>query len=226
MIPAAGSGKRMRASQNKLFLQLGDRPILAHTLQRFQEDEWCESIIVAIKEDERLLMEAIAKKFNLSKITQFVVGGAERQHSVHACLEAYDGTSESIVLVHDAARPFIHESTIHDLVMKANETGAAIAAVKVQDTTKVVVSDIVQQTLPREQLWAIQTPQAFRYELLYNASKEALEEQFEATDESMVVERYGAPVHIVESTYDNIKMTTTADLSYGHYLLKERGELR
>ena len=84
MIPAAGSGKRMRASQNKLFLQLGDRPILAHTLQRFQEDEWCESIIVAIKEDERLLMEAIAKKFNLSKITQFVVGGAERQHSVHA----------------------------------------------------------------------------------------------------------------------------------------------
>lgn len=214
----------MGASQNKLFLPLGDRPIVAHTIAQFQRDEACRSIIVAIKEEERLVMEAIAKKFKLTKITAFVEGGEERQHSVHACLQAFEGKDEDIVLVHDGARPFIRHETIHALVQKAKMCKAAIAAVRAKDTMKVVRDQVVESTLDRSSLWSIQTPQAFRYDVLYEASARALREQFVATDESMLVEQYGTAVHIVESTYDNVKMTTQEDLAFGHYLLKQRGE--
>lgn len=221
MIPAAGSGTRMGANMNKLFLQLDRRPILAHTLDVFERDDRCESIILAVKREERVLIQAVAKKYNITKARTFVDGGKERQQSVHACLEAYP-KEDGIVLVHDAARPFVTHETIGALVDRAAQSGGAVAAVRAKDTMKVVKDGIIEETVDRSTLWSIQTPQAFRYTLLKQASDQANEAQFEATDEAMLVERIGVPVAVVESTYDNVKMTTTEDLVFGEAILKSR----
>ncbi len=224
MIPAAGSGNRMEAGKNKLFLQLDDRPILIHTLLKFEEDPNCSSIILAIKETERLFIQALLLKYRIKKVSQMVTGGQERQQSVHACLEVFKGSVDSVVLVHDGARPFVSRQTIVELVQTAYQSGAAIAAVPVKDTTKIVVEGKVQGTPDRETLWSVQTPQAFRYQLLFDASEQAIKEGVFATDESMLIERLGYPVQIVKSTYENIKMTTPEDLVIGEVLLKGRNE--
>ncbi|GKV68464.1 2-C-methyl-D-erythritol 4-phosphate cytidylyltransferase [Sporosarcina sp. NCCP-2716] len=222
MMPAAGSGTRMGAGQNKLFLKLAGKTILGHTLTVFEEDPWCAGIILAVKDSERPVIEAIIRDSAITKVKALPAGGAERQDSVAACLEAHQ--EGGIVLVHDAARPFIARPVIHKLAESAAEHGAAVAGVKAKDTMKYVTDGQVEETADRERLWIIQTPQAFRYELLLDASRKARQEQFLGTDEATLAERAGLPVHVVGSTYDNIKMTTPEDLAYGGYLLKKRLE--
>ncbi len=222
VLPAAGSGKRMGAERNKLFLELEGQPILAHTLQVFQQDPWCEAIVLAIKEEERNFIEELVETYKLSKVTHLVQGGSERQHSVFEALKA--AYPCEIVLVHDAARPFILQSTIHALVKKAATEGGAIAAVKAKDTMKRVVNGRVEETIDRETLWSVQTPQAFRYPLLFEAAEQAQKDGFLGTDEAMLAERAGIPVHVVESSYDNQKMTTSDDLLIGELILKRRKE--
>lgn len=220
MMPAAGSGQRMGAGYNKLFLKLDDKPILVRTLEVFEGDQACAGVILAVKPDERALIQAMLERFAITKVTAMVDGGGERQNSVAACLQAYVG--EGIVMVHDAARPFIRQSVIDELVLVADKHGAAIAGVKAKDTMKYAPAGVVEETVDREKLWIIQTPQAFRYALLREASDKAELEGFVGTDESMLVERFGHPVRIVESTYDNVKMTTQEDLVFGEILLKRQ----
>jgi len=220
MLPAAGSGRRMGAGFNKLFLEMANKPILIHTLDVFEQDPACSGIILSVKVEEKQQIEEMLKRFAITKVTALVEGGMERQQSVAACISAYQ--SEGIVLVHDAARPFIHQEVIHELVEVAHVHGAAIAGVQMKDTMKYAPGGIVEDTVDRSKLWAIQTPQAFRYELLKEASEKAEAEGFLGTDESMIVERLGHPVRVVESTYDNVKMTTKEDLLFGEVLLKQR----
>lgn len=218
MIPAAGSGKRMGAGFNKLFLKLGEKPIFIHTLEAFEQDPFCQNIILAVKEEEQQDIQACLEQFGITKVKQMVEGGTERQYSVDACLAAHE--AGGIVLVHDAARPFIRQSVIHALVKEASEHGAAIVGVKAKDTMKLAPSGTVQETVNRDHLWIVQTPQAFRYNLLQKASEQAKAAGFLGTDESMLVERIGYPVRMVEGTYDNVKMTTQEDLAIGEILLK------
>jgi len=220
MMPAAGSGQRMDAGYNKLFLKLDDKPILIHTLQVFEGDPACVGVILAVKPDERAQIQSMLDQFTIHKVIALVDGGGERQDSVAACIHAHVGGG--IVLVHDAARPFIHRSVITELVKVAEKHGAAIAGVRAKDTMKYVESGVIEGTVDREKLWVIQTPQAFRYELLQLASAQAQAEGFLGTDESMLVERLGEPIRIVESTYDNVKMTTQEDLVFGEILLKRK----
>ncbi|QTD39868.1 2-C-methyl-D-erythritol 4-phosphate cytidylyltransferase [Sporosarcina sp. Te-1] len=220
MIPAAGSGKRMGAGRNKLFLELGDKPILIHTLDVFEQDPDCEGIILAVRPDERDDIKGLLDRFGISKAEQLVDGGGERQQSVAACIKAHQ--TGGIVLVHDAARPFIHRHVIHRLVETAETFGAAIAGVQAKDTMKMASDGIVEETVDRNCLWIIQTPQAFRYELLAEASEKAEADGFFGTDESMLVERLGYPIRVVESTYDNVKMTTKEDLVFGEIFLSRR----
>lgn len=220
MLPAAGSGRRMGAGFNKLFLELAGKPILMHTLDVFERDHNCEGMILSVKPEERPTIEQMLQAYGITKVKAMVPGGAERQQSVAACIQAHQ--NGGVVLVHDAARPFIHLDVIRKLVEAASEHGAAIAGVPVKDTIKVTVDGVVEQTVDRSKLWSIQTPQAFRYELLKEASEKAEADGFLGTDESMIVERLGVPVRIVESTYDNVKMTTSEDLLFGEVLLKRR----
>ena len=169
MMPAAGSGQRMAAGYNKLFLQLAHKPIIVHTLLVFEEDPACKGIILAVKPDERKEIQSMLDQFGISKIKSIVDGGTERQYSVAACIEAH--AENGIVLVHDAARPFLQRSVIADLVQKATEFGAAIAAVQPKDTMKIATNGVVEKTVDRENLWVVQTPQAFQYDVLKEASE-------------------------------------------------------
>ena len=221
VLPAAGSGKRMNAGHNKLFLKLREKPILIHTLEVFEKDANCTGIWLAVKPEERAIIQDMLKQYHIMKVKGLPAGGEERQHSVYACIQAA-GNESKLILVHDAARPFIELSVIAQLTKEAQKNGAAIAGVKVKDTIKRVKNTVIEETVDREQLWMIQTPQAFQTSILINAQKQAAQDDFLGTDESMLVERLGIEVHVVESTYDNVKMTTREDLLIGEAILQKR----
>lgn len=220
VLPAAGSGKRMAAGKNKLFLPLLGKPILIHTLEVFEQDENCTGIWLAVKPEERQFIQQLLTTYQITKIKGMPDGGLERQNSVHSCIKSMDKVE--IVLVHDAARPFITKPIIDKLVEVAYDKGAAIAGVKAKDTMKKVKDSVIVETIDRDSLWMIQTPQAFRFDILKEAEDVAEKVGFLGTDEAMLVERLGHKVHIVESTYENVKMTTKEDLIFGEAILKSR----
>lgn len=220
VLPAAGSGKRMGAGQNKLFLKLFEKPILIHTLEVFEQDNSCTGIWLAVKPEERGFIQELLVEYGISKVKGLPDGGAERQYSVHSCIKEMDQVD--IVLVHDAARPFITHNVIANLVQRAQENGAAIAGVRAKDTMKKVRDGVIEETVDRESLWMIQTPQAFRFDLIAHAEDAAEKVGFLGTDEAMLVERLGHAVHIVESSYENVKMTTKEDLVFGEAILHKR----
>lgn len=220
IIPAAGQGKRMGAGKNKLLLELNGVPILVHTLLVFEEDELCEGIILAIHPHDELEFKTLLKKYHIHKVAKFVQGGKERQHSIYNALKTVAG--DGIILVHDAARPFIQKNHIHLLVQSAERTGAAIIGVPAKDTMKKVCEGAVLETVERSSLWAVQTPQAFRMSLLLKAYKQADDDDFIGTDDSSLVERISYPVAMVEGDYDNIKLTTPEDFFFAEAILKKR----
>ncbi|MCL7749113.1 2-C-methyl-D-erythritol 4-phosphate cytidylyltransferase [Halalkalibacter alkaliphilus] len=219
VIPAAGQGKRMKAGKNKQFLKLRGEPLIVHTIRLFQEDPWCEQVILVANPEELEIMNELAKKHSLSKVT-VVEGGKERQHSVRKGINSIEG--DMIVLVHDGARPFVTRDVIHSLVQKAAEMGAVTAAVPVKETIKRVLSKRVVNTLKREELWTIQTPQAFQLKLVKEAHEKAQAADMLGTDDASLVEWLGHEVAIVEGDYQNIKLTTPDDLLFAEAIMKER----
>ncbi|MFZ7943154.1 2-C-methyl-D-erythritol 4-phosphate cytidylyltransferase [Neobacillus sp. 19] len=220
ILPAAGLGKRMRAGKNKLLLELNGMPVLVHTLRVFEEDEDCEGIILAIHPQDEQEFKALLRKYRVRKVLNLVPGGDERQHSIYNALKTVE--SNGIVLVHDAARPFIRKGHIHRLTETARETGAAIIGVPAKDTMKKVQDGVVVETVERSSLWAVQTPQAFRISILREAYEKAERDHFLGTDDSSLVERLNVPVSVVEGDYDNIKLTTPEDLFFAEAILKKR----
>lgn len=228
MLPAAGSGRRMGAGENKLFLPLAGKPILVRTLSVFQQDPNCTGIILAVRAEERERIQEMLSDYGITKVTAMPDGGGERQDSVRACIRTFmdaGGAADAVVMVHDAARPFLSRRVIRQLAETVNESGAAIAAVPSKDTVKHVEDGAVVSTPDRSRVWLVQTPQAFRAGLLAEAEEKALADGFLGTDESMLVERLGHSVRVVESTYDNLKMTTKVDLAIGEGLLKQQEEM-
>jgi 2-C-methyl-D-erythritol 4-phosphate cytidylyltransferase len=223
ILPAAGQGKRMGAGKNKLLLTLEGIPVLIHTLKVFEADAACSDIILAIHPDDEAEFKNLLAQYGIHKVSSLVVGGKERQDSVYNGLKAV-GSFDGVVLVHDAARPFIKVETIHKLVEAAGKQGGAIVAVPVKDTIKKAVDSQVLETVERSSLWAVQTPQAFRVSVLLEAHNKALEEQFIGTDESSLVERLPHQVSIIEGDYDNIKLTTPEDLYFAEAILRKRME--
>ncbi len=223
IIPAAGQGKRMGAGKNKLLLKLEATPILIHTLKVFEADPECSGIILAIHPDDEQEFKSLLNEFGIHKVSSLVTGGKERQDSVYNGLLAVSSL-DGIVLVHDAARPFIKVETIHKLVDAASKDGGAIVAVPVKDTIKKAANNQVAETVERSSLWSVQTPQAFRVSVLLEAHNKAAREQFIGTDESSLVERIPHPVSIIEGDYDNIKLTTPEDLYFAEAILRKRKE--
>ncbi|WP_421382611.1 2-C-methyl-D-erythritol 4-phosphate cytidylyltransferase [Bacillus salacetis] len=220
IIPAAGQGKRMKAGKNKLLLELEGRPILIHTLEVFERDSDCEGIILAVHSDDKEALAELAVTHEITKVKNMVLGGKERQDSVYNALKSVENAE--MVLVHDGARPFIAGSVIKELVKEAEIRGAAIAAAPVKDTIKKAADGVVQETIERSSLWQVQTPQAFRTQLLMDAHQRAEREGFTGTDDASLVERMGEEVGIIESDYDNIKITTPEDLYFAEAILAKR----
>jgi 2-C-methyl-D-erythritol 4-phosphate cytidylyltransferase len=220
IIPAAGQGKRMGAGKNKLLLELNNIPVLIHTLKVFEEDELCEGIILAIHPQDEEEFILLLKKHNVKKVLDLVPGGKERQDSIYNALKTMK--TEGIILVHDAARPFIQKDQIHRLLDTAQKTDAAIIGVPAKDTMKTVRDNVVKATVERSSLWVVQTPQAFRFSLLYRAYEQAAKDGFVGTDDSSLVERISHPVTMVEGDYDNLKLTTQEDLFFAQAILQKR----
>ncbi|MBT2758974.1 2-C-methyl-D-erythritol 4-phosphate cytidylyltransferase [Mesobacillus foraminis] len=220
VIPAAGQGKRMGAGRNKLFLPLDGIPVLIHTLKVFEEDGECSGITLAIHPDDEQAFKQLLMEYGIQKVISFVYGGKERQDSVYSGVKAL--AADGIVLVHDGARPFIKQQTIHELVKAADKDGAAIAAVPVKDTIKKAEDLQVTETIERSSLWAVQTPQAFRISVLRKAHEEAAKNDFVGTDDASLVERLPHKVVIIEGDYDNIKLTTPEDVYFAEAILRKR----
>lgn len=223
IIVAAGTGSRMKVSVNKQYLMLSGKPVLARTIEAFEKSEFISEIIVVInREDHKQFEDCILIPFKFLKITSVVDGGTDRQGSVYNGLKKVPSDTE-IVCVHDGARPFVTQDNIKESVMAARKLGAACTGVPVKDTIKQADEcGIVEKTLDRRLLWAIQTPQAFKREVLINAHEKAILDGFRGTDDCVLVERLGLSVQMVMGSYSNIKITTPEDLVFAEAIGKER----
>jgi len=223
IIPAAGSGKRMGGSTSKQYLTIGDRPILIETLIVFNASPYIDEIILVSPPDDLPLIKKMLKGYSLNKVSKIVEGGKERQDSISNGLDALDPSS-SIVLVHDGVRPFISDEIIKELIDTVNQYGAAIVAVPVKDTVKKIWDAAIIETVPRENLWLAQTPQAFRAKIIIDAYANAEEKGLMGTDDASLVEAMGLDVKIVMGSYENIKITTPEDLVFAEAIKKERAK--
>lgn len=214
LVPAAGMGKRMGASMNKQYLLLDGKPILAHTLQLFQDAGFVDEIYPLVPAGEiEYCRTEIVTAYGLSKVKEIVAGGAERQHSVLNGLRVLDDcNSDDIVIIHDGVRPFVPPAVLQRSVEMALEHDSALVAVPVKDTVKVVRDGFAVDTPSRESLWLAQTPQTFRYGVIRSAHELAAAEGFLGTDDASLLERLGDAVHIVIGDYRNIKITTPEDM--------------
>jgi len=225
IIPAAGVGRRMGHKIPKPYLTLAGKPILAHTLAVFESLPEIDEITLVTQPSElELCQEKIVIPYGFQKVLRLVPGGKERQDSVyHALKILHQQEHLEIILVHDGVRPFVTPEAIRRVIKTARDTGAAILAQIAQDTIKQVnKKHRVVRTLDRRELWLVQTPQAFRADLLWKAFVEAYANNFYGTDEASLMENLGVPVTVVKGSTHNIKITTQEDLHLAEALVKIR----
>ncbi|MFN0111733.1 MAG: 2-C-methyl-D-erythritol 4-phosphate cytidylyltransferase [Blastocatellia bacterium] len=224
IIPAAGSGSRLGGQIPKQFLEIGGAPILSHTISRFIECNDIGAIAVALPADKLEEFRARNRGARVIKPIYYVNGGAERSDSILNALAAVAELNPEIVAVHDAVRPFVTPAQISAVIAKAKEVGAAILALPATDTIKEVENGLIERTIDRRRIWRAQTPQAFRYELLMQANREARAANLPSamtTDDSLLVERLGVAVTVVEGSPNNIKITTPEDLLIAEKLFEQ-----
>ena len=223
IIVAAGEGRRLGGAIPKSLRPIAGRPLVLRTLDRFFSAQSVEEVILVVGGKElgqsRALLEADP---NLSRRRWTLqAGGDSRQESVRRGLEKLEADCE-IVLIHDGARPFISPALIDRCVHQTYRTGAVVIGVPAKETIKVVSPEHwVQGTPARSTLWAIQTPQVFRKEILLEAHERGMREAIEATDDAMLVERIGRPVFLVEGERTNIKITVPEDILLAEALVRE-----
>lgn len=207
IIAAAGESRRM-GGIDKVFASLGGKPALAHVLHAFDGCDSIDQILAVVNEKSLERCHKLIAEEGLSKPIEVCAGGRRRQDSVAAGLKQLNKCDW--VVIHDGARPLVTKDLIERGLEAAQETGAAVAAVPVTDTIKVAGDDkIVRQTPPRQNLWAVQTPQVFRSDIIAQAYKQA---KGEVTDDASLVEQSGYKVKLYMGAYDNIKITTPDDL--------------
>jgi len=223
MIPAAGSRTKKPAA-SKQFTELGGKPILMHTLQKFVNTPEVSEIHIALRENEIAGFRTQLDEAKLKKPVELVGGGEHRQNSVANALAGLTASDDDVVLVHDAVRPFVTPNIIEDVIKAVKKYGAAIAGLPSVDTVKQVerTADgaLIKTTLPRERVVLAQTPQGFRYDMLKKALDEAALDGFMGTDEASLIERSGKEVMVVMGSPKNIKITTPADMELAEFYLK------
>lgn len=229
IVLAAGHGTRMAGLGKKPYLDLAGRPILAHTLTVFQASPLVDKIlVVAAQGDEQNCVRDVLVPYAIDKADQVVTGGETRQESVFNGLQELGAQASCphLVVIHDGVRPFVTEEMIENTLESASKWGAATVAVPVKDTIKEAdAEDFVVKTLNRQRLWAIQTPQAFKYDLILQAHLYARENRIQVTDDASLIEQLGIHrVKLVIGAYENIKLTTPSDLVTARAIL-EQGKL-
>jgi 2-C-methyl-D-erythritol 4-phosphate cytidylyltransferase len=220
IIVAAGKGVRMGPQTDKLFLTVAGRPVVAHTWERFDRAACIDEIVLVVRNGLQGAFEEMARDFDLGKKHRFVVGGKERQDSVWNGLQALD-SSARIVAIQDAARPCTDEELIAATIQAADEVGAAVAAQQVTDTIKESRDGLsIAAHLDRSRLWAVQTPQTFRVDVIRRALAQVREKGLQVTDDTAACELIGQSVKLVAGARPNPKITVPADIPYVELLLK------
>lgn len=222
VVPAAGRSVRM--GEDKLFLSLGEVPVILRTLRTLESSPYITEIIIAAREEQLVPLGQLCKEAALAKVQKIVVGGETRSASVLAGIREADPASE-LIAVHDGDRPLVTVDIVNAAIEKAAQRGAAAPAVPVKDTVKRSADGVVTATLDRTELYAVQTPQVFEHGLILGALEKAMADGAELTDDCSAVERIGMPVCLTEGSYDNIKLTTPEDLAVAEAILERWGLL-
>ena len=224
IVPSAGTGERMHLGIRKPYISLMGRPILAFILDALDTVSAVDRIIVPVYPGEEHFCEnEIIANMSLQKTVRVIAGGETRQESVRNALGQLCDTCD-LVLVHDGARPLVTTAMLQTAVTETQTRKATTMAVPVKDTITLLSGDnmVVQQTLPRERLYAIQTPQTFERNLLVRAHQRAVQDGFAGTDDASLVERLGGNVYVLMGSYANMKITTKEDLVLAEALLARR----
>ena len=228
IVLSAGKGKRMNTDIPKQYLMLEGKPVLTYSLEAFERSMVEEIVLVAGKEDIAYCREEIIAPYHLKKVKTVIPGGKERYHSVFCGLKELAGQEEipDYVMVHDGARPFVDQEIITRCAEAVEEFGACVAGMPVKDTIKIADEEqFAVHTPRRSDVWMVQTPQVFEFDLLYHAYEEMIRrekagEKIEVTDDAMVVETVmGRNIRLVEASYRNIKITTPEDMAVAKLLL-------
>ncbi|HIJ39691.1 MAG TPA: 2-C-methyl-D-erythritol 4-phosphate cytidylyltransferase [Deltaproteobacteria bacterium] len=226
IVPAAGSGVRMGAGRAKQFLEIRNRPLLALTLETLQKCDQVDAIILVVPEaDVAFCRDQIVDPFGLNKVVKIIPGGVRRQDSVRIGVKATGGNYD-LLLIHDGVRPMITVELVERVIDAAWTHRAVIAAMPAKETVKEVNSENeVVGTYDRKRVWMVQTPQIFRYGDIMAAHERAVSEGWEeATDDSLLVEKTGITVTVVEGSDRNIKVTTPFDLEMARNILGKNSE--
>lgn len=230
LVMAAGRGTRMGEDKNKLFLLLGGVPVIIHTLRNLQAGmenlNVPYSLVLVVHPEEQEIMKTLLGEYHIQRGKYTVVnGGKDRQQSVFFGLEALE-EEVNIVFIHDGARPFVTLAVLQNCLNSVRETGTACVGVPVKDTIKQVATDrTVEKTIPRENLWQVQTPQAFRRDIIVAAHEKAIASAYMGTDDASLVEHLDLPVRMVQGGYTNLKITTPEDLQIAEAILHNRKEV-
>ncbi len=219
IVVAAGKGVRFKSKIPKPLVKLGAVPVIIRSLCVLDRHPEIKEIIVVVNTFNRKSILKAIKAFRIKKVTRLVLGGLRRQDSVSAGLKVVSQKAD-LILIHDAARPFIEGKMISAVVTAAKKNGAAIIGVPVKDTVKKVTSKfLVEENIARENLWQIQTPQVFKKSLIQEAY--ARFGKYRVTDDACLVEKLGKKVSIVFGSYNNIKITTPEDLIIAECIAKK-----
>lgn len=223
IILGGGSGRRMKSDLNKIFLPLRGIPAIVRAIAPFTG--FCAGAVVVAAADEVEDMQAILAKYGMGRFVKAVVpGGSERQYSVYNGLKALPEDAE-YVLIHDGARALVTEQVIRRALESVELHGSGVAAIPVVDTIKRATADgLVQETPDRASLYAIQTPQSFRMDVIMAAHEKAKEDGFLGTDDASLLEHAGIPVYLSEGDRENLKLTTPTDLELAEVILQIRAD--
>ena len=214
------AGKSQRLGQDKLLIPLEGVPLLAWTVEVFEASPLVDRVVLVVNETNRAAVESLRQRRGWTKADWLVLGGPNRQDSVRNGLAETDGCQW--VLIHDGARPFVDEDIIRAGLTAVEATGAAIAAVPVKDTIKVVDANRrIVETPVRDALWAAQTPQVFRRSLIWEAYQRV---SGPVTDDASLLEQLGHTVVVFPGSYENLKVTTPEDVELARLIAARRAQ--
>ncbi len=219
VILAAGCGKRIGAGINKLLLEISGKSILSYTINFFDKNPFVDSIVLVCAENEMSFAKKLAENEITEKTFCIVKGGSERRDSSYLGIKA---AKDGIVMIHDGARPFCDNRIIEETLKGTVEFGASAPGILVTDTVKRTENGFIKETVERESLVRIQTPQVFFKEDILKAHEKALELGIQVTDDCMLFEMLGKKVKVVEGSEENIKITTRSDLSRAKELIRNK----
>lgn len=231
IVPAAGSGSRFDIKRNKSLYTFMGKPLLIWTLQVLEGVEEIKEIVPVVKQEDMTTTYDLVEQYKITKVKKIIQGGQERQDSVYNALKSLDSDTH-LVLIHDGARPLIEsqlvKKMISELMLMQSGIDGIVTGVPIKDTVKEIEklysgdnieNMFVRKTLRRDMLWAIQTPQIFFFDKILAAYENSKKDNFYATDDSALLEKYGGRIRVITGSYRNIKITTPEDIKIAEALL-------